>query len=183
MKKNTLPASQRAGFTLIELLVTTSLAIFLMIALSTLFMTFMIGGTKVRLSQKVKTEGDFALIQMEYLLRNARELVDNGDGQICDSGGMDKIAIISHDNLKTVLQLDPDSNKIASVSAITDPPTNFYLSSDLATVTNFGFKCYQGQNDAYYIEINFTLKRGTGAENSPQTVIEEFSSGVTVRNF
>jgi prepilin-type N-terminal cleavage/methylation domain-containing protein len=154
MNRNT-----QAGFTLIELLVVVSLSVMLLLASSGLFLTFLLGNTKVARSQLVKNEGEYALSQMEFLLRNAVQLVDNGSGQVCETG-MDAITFESLDSGVTTLtaEEDPIDNnvKIASNSGI------YLTSGDITLVECPIFDCSESEDKlAQYIGIRFTLRKGT----------------------
>lgn len=172
----------QAGFTLVELLVIVTLSVMLMLSSSALFLTFLLGSTKVSRAQIVKNEGEHAMAQMEFLLRNAVQIVDNGGGQICETG-MDAIAFESIDSGVTTLfsEEDPsDSNtKIASNSG-------FYLTSgDVELVDGPTFDCSESDDKlAQYIGIRFTLRKGTPSLDEERDIVEqEFISGVGIRSF
>ena len=59
------------GFTLIELLITTSLTVLLMLTITTMFMTFLIGNSKTNVKKTIKEEGLHAMNQMEFIMKNA----------------------------------------------------------------------------------------------------------------
>ncbi|MBD3279697.1 MAG: hypothetical protein GF390_03230 [Candidatus Pacebacteria bacterium] len=159
------------GFTLIEILVVSSLAIILMLAASALFMTFMISNTKINIDQKIKNEGNYALRQIEYLLRNSQEITSTCPGTQND------ISFTDLDGQTTTIKAD--SGKIASESSST-----VYLTSDYSVlVDDPQFACYLGTNDTQYIEVSFSLKnRGGGSESSSDTSVQDFNTGITVRN-
>jgi len=116
------------GFTLIELLVVTSLLVFLLVSISSLFMTFILGSTKVNTRNLVKSEGRHALNQMEFIIRNSVELAANGAGQTCQIG-MNRLALISKDGRQTEFRLL--NGRIASDSANTAN-----LTSESVTISN-----------------------------------------------
>jgi prepilin-type N-terminal cleavage/methylation domain-containing protein len=164
------------GFTLIELLVVVSITVLLMMTISIFFLTFIVGSTKAVFEQKIKRDGETALEQASTMLRNARFITT------C-STGMTSISFTGRDNLVTTLT--GDSNRFASMSAITDPVTPFYLTSDFSNLVPANtviFDCYLAGNNQHYIEISFTLKKGTSASNDQNTLTRSFKTGVTVRN-
>lgn len=171
-----------AGFTLIELLIVVSLSVMLMLSASSLFLTFLLGNTKVSRIQQVKQEGEFAMSQLEFLLRNAVQLVDNGSGQICVND-MTAITLVSLDSGRTTLSrvTDPadDKPKIASNSA------TFFTSGSVDLVSGPTFDCVESSDKlAQYIGIRFTLRRGTPAIDEDRDIVEqEFISGVGLRTF
>ena len=167
----------QAGFTLIELLVVLSITVMLMMTVSIFFMTFVVGNTKAVFEQKLKRDGDQAMSQMSTMLRNARSLSTN-----CTTG-LTSITFTGTDNLSTTLT--GTTGKIASVSSITTPATNFYLISDFSALDpadTIIFNCYESANSQKYIEIEFALRRGNEAENSQTTLVRNFKTGVTLRN-
>lgn len=170
------PQSQ-AGFTLIEMLVVLTITVLLMMTVSIFFMTFVVGNTKAVFEQKLKRDGDQAMTQMTTMLRNARSF-----SSTCTTE-LNSISFTGTDNLTTTLT--GDNGKIASISGITNPATNFYLISDFSVLDPpniMTFNCYESTNGQKYIEIEFTLKRGTETINTQTTVIRNFKTGVTLRN-
>lgn len=170
------------GFTLIEILMVTTLSIILMLGAASLFITFLLGNSKVQSSQLVRSEGEHALAQMEFLLRNSVEIVTNPSGAVCDMG-MDAITFNSIDGGQTTLMMEPDSSdnnvvKIASNSGI-------YLTSDSVDISqDLTFNCSESQDhQRRYVEIVFSLRKGTpGVDLTRDIVEQEFRTGVAIRN-
>lgn len=156
------------GFTLIELLISTTLIVLIMLSVSSLFMTFLIGGSKTNVKKKLSEEGAFALSQMEFLLKNARHI----DELTCSSG-MNSIRLISIDNGQTTLRRITTGGigKVASNSA--------YLTSDAVDVPLGGllFNC-SGEAGNRQVEIYLTLDKTSPDGNQTET----FHSIVNVRN-
>jgi prepilin-type N-terminal cleavage/methylation domain-containing protein len=180
-----LPRINNAGFTLIELLVVASLTVIIMLTVTTMFMTFIITSQKTNVEQRVSSEGENALSQIEFILRNSRKLVPNLDGAtICNNdpnNPMASIAVEGLDGYVTTLQTYPEEDpKIASHStAIND---YYYLTSNETTLSNLQFTCLTGAEDSYYVGISFDLLSGTGTSADRETAAETFQSGVTLRN-
>lgn len=186
LRPQLLPANKH-GFTLIELLVVTALAIMLMLSASAVFMTFLIGSAKTNLSQKVKAEGNQAISQIKFLLRNARSLQPNLAAETCTTD-MSSIAFESLDGLVTTLSVTTDpsdsQDKIASSSAENG---NYFFTSGQTTFIDtppIQFDCYLGANNSHYVEVSFTLHQGQGnvTVSDRQNIVETFSTGVTLRN-
>jgi prepilin-type N-terminal cleavage/methylation domain-containing protein len=170
------------GFTLIELLVVASLTALLMLAASSVFMTFMIGSAKIRLSQKIRTQGNLALEQIQFLLRNTTQVTDNELGDVClDS--MSQIALLSLDGSKTIIKTQDDGgiDKITLVTGTVASPIYSFLTADLADVSNLEFKCYTGEDSTNYVEVSFQLSKGVVP--NPGSFSETFKTGVTIRNY
>ncbi|HEX9817851.1 MAG TPA: type II secretion system protein [Patescibacteria group bacterium] len=175
----------KQGFTLIELLVVTSLTVMIMLVVTSMFMTFLITSQKTSIEQKVKGEGENALSNIEFILRNSRRLVPGLDGATtCTNDAnnpMTNLAVEGFDGFITTLQAYPDTNpKIASYSsAIND---YYYLTSDETTLSNLQFICLAGEESSHYIGVSFQLQIGAGLTADRETAIETFQSGVTLRN-
>ena len=169
----------RSGFTLIELLIVVSITVILMLTASVLFMTFLISSSKINSAQLVKQEGRYALQQMEFLLRNALELLPNELDQECEAD-MSEIKFLSIDGGITSLGIEEvdGTNKIASNSGI-------YLTSNAVEVTNGPiFDCTQDSDQSHpHINITFTLRKGTPGLDQTRDIVEEtFTTSTTLRS-
>lgn len=162
--------TRKNGFTLIELLITTSLTVLLLLAISSLFMTFLIGNSKTNTKKTVKEEGFYALSQMEFLIRNSQYI----DGPCMPE--MTSIVIVSKDGGSTTLTALPDADddnkiKIASNEA--------FLTSGAVTLDleNSRFDC-SGSVGNRQVGIRFGLEKTT-----PDGIVsEQFNSIVSLRN-
>jgi prepilin-type N-terminal cleavage/methylation domain-containing protein len=165
------------AFTLLELLITTSVTALLMLAVSSLFITFLATAYKSRISQNLRQSGGNATRQIIDMLRSANEVTSP-----CESASpLDYVTLIGNDGLETTIREEDD--RIASISA----NGKFYLteSSDLSEdyVQDLFFTCYPTEEGKKYIEVDFNLRVGTGeAENSPRATQLDFGSGVATRN-
>jgi prepilin-type N-terminal cleavage/methylation domain-containing protein len=174
----------QAGFTLIEILVVVSLSVIVSVAAAGLFFTTLITNTKKEILSLVKDEGDYAMNQMEFLLRNAVELVRDpsdltGSAPIC-TAGMQQISFRSLDEGITTFY--NTGGRVASKSASSATP--LYLTSDAVTLTGPTFDCEQSSdNYGSYVTISFTLQKDSPDANRPQPVKEDFTTSVNVRNF
>lgn len=174
-----------AGFTLIELLIVASLTVIIMLTVTSMFLTFLITSQKASIEQRVKSEGESALSTIEFILRNSRQLVPNLDGATtCNNNAnspMTSLAVKGLDGFITTLQTYPAAEpKIAShSSAVND---YYYLTSDETTLLNLQFVCLTGAENSYYVGVSFDLKIGTGVSNDRETALQNFQTGVTLRN-
>lgn len=173
------------GFTIVESLVVISLTVLLMLTATSLFMAMLIGNTKSTVTQKVKGEGEYAISQIEFLLRNAVSLEPNLAGETCAQGTvMESISFKSLDNGITTLQKEVDSSdgkaKIASNSGV-------YLTSGNTTLLNPGltFVCRQSPDGTKtYVTASFTLQKGTPGVDRPRDIVEQtFTTGVSLRTY
>jgi len=181
----TKPGSSWRGFTLIELLVVTSLTVMIMLVITSMFMTFLITSQKTSIEHKIKSEGENALSNIEFILRNSRRLVPGLDGvTTCNNDPdtpMTNIAVEGFDGFITTLYAYPEANpKIASYSsAIGD---YYYLTSSETILSNLEFTCLSGEESSHYVGVSFQLQIGTGEGADRETAVQTFQSGITLRN-
>ncbi len=177
-----------SGFTLIEILVVTSLTVVLLVGTSVFFLTFLIASAKVNVQQTVKSQGNQAIGQVQFLLRNALSLEDyDNDGVICQEG-MSKIDFRGADGGITVLQAVQESGiyKIASQSATTGQ--NYFLTSNQVDLQQLSggryleFDCYGGRGSSYYIDVKFRLQKTSSNELEGSPALQDFQAGVVLRN-
>lgn len=67
-----LKMKRKNGFTLLELLVATSLTVILLLAVSSVFMTFLLADARTNLRRQIQSEGAEMISRMEFLLRNSK---------------------------------------------------------------------------------------------------------------
>jgi type II secretory pathway pseudopilin PulG len=164
------------GFTLIELLIVVTLTIMLMLAASSLFMTFLLGNTRTTSNQLLRQEGNYAATQIEFLLRNAVEILPNSLNQTCQAD-MDEIKLKSYDNGVTTIMVE--NEKIASNSGV-------YLTSTAAELVDGPtFNCSLSPDRInHYIEFSFTLRKGIPAvDQDKEITIATFSGAAQLRSF
>lgn len=177
---NSVIKKYQSGFTLIELLVTTSIAVMLLLSASAVFMTFLIGSAKNNLALRVKSEGNSALNQISFLLRNALDI------ETCESN-MPQIVLTSADNLTTTLSVseDPSDEKIKIASSGANG--TFYLTSGQNTLTDnppIIFNCTSNGNNRF-VDIKFSLHQGSNnaaTQSDKNNEVETFSTSVNLRN-
>lgn len=166
---------QRA-FTLIELLVTSSVTALLMLAVSSLFITFLATAYKSRISQNLRESGNNAMKQMVEMVRSSSEITST-----CASDApLAYIDIIGQDGLST--KIIEEEDRIASVSA----EHTLYLTEEgdhPNFVSKLLFTCYPTPEGKKYVEISFTLKAGSNEiSDSARSTTLDFSSGLATRN-
>lgn len=173
-------------------MVVVSLTVILMLGASALFMTFLIGNTQISTQQLIKAEGSYAQEKIEFLLRNATELVPNPASVTCTdpanpscvcTTGMSSISFKSRDGGVTTLAAQADASdenklKIASNSGI------FLTSSSVELLGNLTINCTQPSNGSpAYVELGFELRKGTpGIDQARDIVSQEFTTGVSLRS-
>lgn len=168
---------RQKAFTLLELLVTSSITAILMLAISSLFITFLATAYKSRISQNLRESGGGAMRQMIDMIRSASEITS-----ACNQNTpLTSIVLVGTDGLESTIREEDD--RIASVSA----NKKSYLTESNPDTTNYvqnlSFTCYPTNEGKKYIEIGFTLKAGDNvASNSARSTTLDFSSGVSTRN-
>ncbi len=166
------------GFTIIEMLIVTTLTVLLVVTGTSLFLTTIVGGGRANTSTVVKTNGDYALGQMEYLLRNSIALVPLNPADLTSAcaENMSQIRLKLID--QGITTLFSEAGKIASNSGI-------YLTSDsVQLVSGPEFDCSRSADRAITtIRISFTLRKGqAGTDRLSEIQQQAFSTSVTVRS-
>lgn len=167
------------AFTLLELLITTSITALLMLAISSLLITFLASAYKSRLSQSLREAGNQAMNQMLEMLRNANEISSPCQSQEY----LSEISLINTDGLSTTFREEND--RIASVSG----QQTFYLTQspvaqDVDYLRDLRFNCSLTPSGKKYLSVSFTLQRGqtNSPMNNPRSAFLDFHSGVVTRN-
>lgn len=162
------------GFTLIEVLVAVGLLITIATLSSTLFITVLKNANKTKVDQAVKQEGDYALLVMSRMIRNAREVVK--DAPYACEGSSSQIAIKNSDEGITVFSCQDDY--LASNSA--------RLTSDQVQVPACVsvFTCLSGTEfEPDQVTISFSLSDTLGSDRKEEQASLDFATNVTVRNY
>ena len=163
------------GYTLIELLVVVTLSVIVMLSAAGLFFTTLVSNSRKDILTSVKDEGDYAISQMEFLLRNAITLVPPS-GAGCTTGMGTIVFRNADDGVTTLTNIN---GQIASQSATGNTT---YLTSKAVTLTGPTFDCSQSTGDhSTYIKISFQLSKQAADFNRPQPVQETFTTSVNLR--
>lgn len=172
----------QAGFTLIETLVTASLVVVLLIAVVGMLLSTISTSSRRESFVSARNEGNYALAQMELLVRNAVQIVPDPRDPAAPTcaAGMSKISLRSLD--EGVTTLFNNAGRIASLSARESIP--FELTGGSNVLSGPTFSCTQpGPNESAYITISFTLTN-TNAEFGPQTArTETFQTAAQIRSY
>lgn len=171
--KQDLPITNQTGFTLIELLITTALTVMLMLTITTMFMTFLIGNSKTNIRKNIKEEGLHAISRIEFILKNSKYYDDTF--QPCQSN-LSTIRVVNFDGGTTTYSEINDNGitKIASNSSI-------LTSSDVDTNSTLRFDC-SGEVGNRQVKVQFTLEKLAPTLNADQNITENFETIVNLRN-
>lgn len=165
------------GFTLIELVVVSTLSVLLLVTTTTMLITIIQGNTRTTIRKALDDEGDEALSQIEFFLKNSIEVIENTADQTC-AENMDRIKILTLDQepvefRRSGNQLIIDKN--GSISPLT--------SDNLNVQNEPAFDCFENQSGEKYAEISFTLERAvTGGFQDDESISQEFSALIEFRN-
>lgn len=143
---------ENKGFTLIEFLVVMGIMATVGTMVVNLFLSNLRTAAKTQALTEVKQNGDYALAVMERMIRNAKEVQENSDHQICVAG-MSKLKILNPDGGTTEFTCEAD--KIASGGAAL---TSSNLEVDFCTSA---FSCQKPTGKPAVVTITFTLRKGT----------------------
>lgn len=167
------------GFTLLELLVATSLTIILLLGVSSVFMTFMLGEARTNVRRQVQSEGAEIISRMEFLLRNSRALTSCSSGSsisftTMDGDGTNTVVIThSYPNVKYRLdKVDPNTGAPISGAEETINPSD-------TVIENLSFQCSQdATTQKRVVVISFQAKKTKSGVEAK----EIFKSYVQLRN-
>ncbi|MDO8551147.1 MAG: type II secretion system protein [bacterium] len=181
MKRN------NSGFTLIEVLMVVFILGIIVVLGSNLFFSIMKGASKAELTKEVKQNGDYALGMMVRMIRNAKKITVNSDGQTC-SLSMQKFKIINQDDTTTELACKSDiTDQVAKISAGTSPltgPNVTLTSGGSGCPGTFSFSCVQpSMLEPANVTISFTLYQ-KGTSGRPEELAQaSFKTTVSLRNY
>jgi prepilin-type N-terminal cleavage/methylation domain-containing protein len=162
---------KNSGFSLIELIVVIGLLSLLTLAISSIMLTSVITSTRIRTTTKVKQAGNYALGQIQSMIRNAKTVTE------CDSSGY-AIEIVGSDGGSTRLL-----SEIDSVSGITRIASNSgtYLTPATTTVNGFVLTCSPSDTEPTLVKVSFDLQ-DNGSETSTRNPSLHFETSVNLRN-
>lgn len=148
-----------------------SISVIIILGSTALFMTFMIGNSRINLRQEIKANGNNALNKIQFMLRNAKSI----------SGCSTDLSSLTFQALDGgITTIEASDNRVASISTSVTPNITYYLTSSEVTLDNLSFDCYQNQG-VQYVEVSFSLAKGD-SDSAHDTFEESFSSGIMLRN-
>ncbi|AKM79167.1 MAG: hypothetical protein UX85_C0003G0036 [Candidatus Beckwithbacteria bacterium GW2011_GWB1_47_15] len=157
------------GFTLIEVLTVSGIMALFSLTIISVFLASVRGGTKARVVQRVRQNGDFAQETMARMVR-AAETVTCGAGSLTlenPDGGESVFSQVS----------DGGVNRVASNSSQ-------FLTASTMEASGLTFACYQGELGNQVVTINFTLAIGTEAGAQVQEKASQtFTTSVATRQY
>ncbi len=181
MRIFTLPKQRRTptGFTLIELLVVTTLVIFLLMSVSSMFMTILVGNAQTNIRRQLKAEGTAMISQLEFLFRSAKNVkYTNGTALPCTGGNFQLAStpIVIEDGENNQFTISYEDNKIKvqnGSNAKADLNSSFVIPQS-PNITCYGSSTTQKKS----VKIDFTLQWQQDTTNFSDT----YTTTVQLRN-
>lgn len=164
------PVKTKNGFSLIELIVVIGLLSLLMLAISSTMLMSIVSSNRIRTTSAIKNAGNYALTQMQGMLRNSRSITT------CDSNNA-TITFVNQDGGSTTLfaQTVGTETRIASNSGS-------YLTPNNAAITSFSLLCEPDDTNPALIKISFDLKDSVSTKREVENPSIHFETSVSLRN-
>ncbi len=162
-------ALKKSGFSLIELIVVIGLLSLLMLAISSTMLMTIVSSNRIRTSAKIKQAGNYAIGQMQSLLRSAKTVVS------CTSP--ESIVFINYDGGQTELLSEDDANGLPRIAS----NSGTYLTPDNLTTSNFSLVCEPSDIDPAIVKISFDLQ-DTVTTRDLENPLLHFETSVSLRN-
>jgi Tfp pilus assembly protein PilW len=163
----------------VELIIVMGLLVVITVAATSMFFTMMRSATRSSNLSTLKDEGDYAMSQMEFLLRNAKKVT-------CSGATANTIAVTSPDNNTTTFQVlpSPASSPRYYIASSSATRGNLFLTSGSVTASPspLTFTCSQASTTSpTFVNIAFELSR-VGSTATTTSSRQQFSTSVQVRN-
>ena len=157
---------KRAGFSLIELTVVIGLLSLLVLTITSTMLMSMVSSNRIRTATKIKQAGNYALGEIQFLLRNSKSITT------CDSSSA-TISFIGQDGGSTEILLESD--RLASNSGV-------YLTPDSATVSNYVLSCSPSDTEPSVVKVSFDLKSSVSTTRASENPLLHFETSISLRN-
>ena len=157
---------KKPGFSLIELTVVIGLLSLLILAISSSMLMTIISSNRIRNVAKVKQAGNYALGQMQGMLRSAKSII------LCDSASAD-ITILNFDGGTTNFFVE--DSRIASNSGTPITPDNMQVST-------YALTCAPTDTDPTLVNISFDLMDSSPTKRARENPTLHFETSVSLRN-
>ena len=159
----------KKGFSIIELIIVVGLIAILMLAISSSMLMSVISSNRIRTATKTKQAGNFALDQIQGLIRNSKDIT------LCNAT---TVTLINQDGTSTTIS--------SSNSKISTNEEVFITPADLV-VSNFSFTCLPTDTDATtenktnLIKVSFDLQNATTSKPTENPLLH-FETSINLRN-
>jgi len=149
----------KSGFSLIELIVVIGLLSLLMLAISSTMLMSIVSSNRVRIATSTKQAGNYALGQMQILIRNARDI------KTCAPASL------------TITNLDGGNTQIYFADSRVASNSGVYLTPENTKTTNFVLSC-EPIDHPTLVNLSFDLKDNSSDSNP----ILHFATSINLRN-
>lgn len=164
---------KKPGFSLIELIVVIGLLSLLMLAISGTMLMSIVSSNRIRTTTKIKQAGNYALGQIQGMIRSAKSI------ETCYGGDeTSSITLVNPDgNITTITsEIDEEGQtRIASNSATYLTPANMELSL-------FTLSCEPTTSDPSLIKVSFGLKDKLTTSRKTGNPTLHFETSINIRN-
>lgn len=170
------------GYTLIELVVVAGILGIIGVVSVSLFLSTLLGGGKSTALNDVRSNGDYAITQMERMIRSARYLVST-----CEED-MTSLEIKNPDGGNTIFTSTEEgyiaSNSGTLTGILTADDVLLADPNEVLSVGIIDFDCVQSSPKApEVITINFTLQKGDSGTPNRDYAQADFSTSVQIRSY
>lgn len=158
------------GYTLVELVIVVGLTAILTVAITAIMMSSLLSSNRVRTQVSVRQAGDYAMAQMERMIRGAQSFPSDA----CATANQIKIKNFDGNNTTFNLALDGDVYRIASQSGSTEfiTPNNMNIEPSTFSIT-----C-----TPELVTISFTIKNKSTSTRPFDTAKVDYVSSIRPRN-
>lgn len=172
-----------AGFSLIELITVVAITAIVSLVSVNVLVTSQLRSTRANTISQVRREGDFALQELTFLLRNAKYLTANQFQQVCQDD-MNAIRVVDQNGGTVEIYLDVDRIASNSGTVITEEPAS-YLTSPAVVVTGLGFSCRREPSErGAFVEVEYMVQSGDPENLSPESYYaQEYTGNIYVRSY
>lgn len=161
----------KRGFSIIELTVVIGLISLLALAMSAIMLSTIVSSNRIRRNTKIKQAGDYAVNQLQSLIRNSRGIVS------CDSLSSTSTTD-NPDGGTTTILMEQDSNgvdRIASNSGV-------YLTPADLKITNYSLNCLPDDSNPKLVNISFDLSSLVTSTKAIENSTLHFTVTAELRN-
>jgi len=163
-------SASNSGFTLIELLVIATIGVLITIGAINLFFSTILAGGKSTALNEVKQNGDYAITQIERVIRNAKSI----NPATCPGNSLELEAT---DGSSVVIS--NNSKQITIKNEAVTSGNNFLVTADISFVCH-----YSSGTGPPLVEFSFTLQKGEdGVSRESDIVIVPFQGRALLRQY
>lgn len=158
------------GFTIIEMLVVVSALALIFLISSNLFISTLLGGSKVEILKEVRQNGGYALLVIEETIKNSYDLV---------SCGLNSIILKDKYGQNITFEVLNDEEGIPRIAS-----NGGYLTSNKVRVRNFSFNCGElVSGSPTKVEVSFLIEQAQETDRPERKASMSFSTTAVTRSF